>query len=108
LQLLGSRHSTRKKTVLVATNTPVAQAPGSPEADPGTVKITHYQSKDLILEADAKTPAVLLLNDRTGDDPGTSGWTKSPAPFLRCNYIMQGTSLCPRAITPLSSAISRP
>jgi uncharacterized membrane protein YfhO len=74
---------------LVASNTPVAQVPANPEADPGTVKISQYQSKDLILEADAKTPAVLLLNDRTGDDWNV--WVdQKPGAVLRCNYIMQG------------------
>ena len=67
LQLLGSAPFDPEKMVLVATNTPVTQAVGNPEADPGAVKMTHYQSKELVLEADAKTPAVLLLNDRTGD-----------------------------------------
>jgi hypothetical protein len=90
LRLLGSAPFDPAKTVLLATNTPVAQAPGSLDADPGTVKITHYKSTDLIMEAEAKTPAVLLLNNRTGDD-----WHVTvdgqPAPFLRCNYIMQGT-----------------
>jgi hypothetical protein len=90
LQLLGSAPFDPEKTVLVASDTPIAQAPGSADADPGTVKIMHYQSTDLLMEADAKTPAVLLLNDRTGDS-----WNvlvdQKPAPFLRCNDIMQGT-----------------
>jgi hypothetical protein len=82
------------KTVLVATNTPLSEKPGSTEADPGTVEITHYQSKHLILQADAKTPAVLLLNDRTGD--WWRVWVdQTPAPILRCNYIMQGVFVPP-------------
>jgi hypothetical protein len=77
------------KTVLIATNTPLSEKPSSAGADPGTVKITHYQSKHVELEADAKTPAVLLLNDRTGD--WWRVWVdQKPAPLLRCNYIMQG------------------
>jgi hypothetical protein len=90
LQLLSSAAFDPAKTVLVATNPPFAQAPGDPNADPGTVKITSYKSTDLIMEAEAKTPAVLLLNNRTGDS-----WNvlvdQKPAPFLRCNDIMQGT-----------------
>jgi len=73
---------------LVAKDTSIAQTPGNPDADAGTVKITHYQSKDLLLEADAKMPAVLLLNDHTGD------WNvfvdQKPGAVLRCNYIMRG------------------
>jgi hypothetical protein len=89
LQLLGSAAFDPEKVVLVDHDTPVAQAPGNPEADPGTVKISHYQSKDLILEADAKTPAVLLLNDRTGDSWNV--WVdQKAAAVLRCNYIVRG------------------
>jgi hypothetical protein len=90
LQLLASAPFDPVKTVLVAKDTPVTQTPGDAAADPGTVKISQYKSTHLIMEADAKTPAVLLLNDRTGDS-----WNvlidQKPAPFLRCNYIMQGT-----------------
>jgi uncharacterized membrane protein YfhO len=75
--------------VLVATNTPLAQKPGPAGTDPGTVKITSYQSKHVVLQADAKMAAVLLLNDRTGD--GWRVWVDDkPAELLRCNYIMQG------------------
>jgi hypothetical protein len=89
LQLLGAASFDPEKTVLVANDTPVAQAPGNPDADPGTVKISHYQSKYLTLEADAKTPAVLLLNDRTGDFWNV--WVdKMPGSVLRCNDIMRG------------------
>jgi hypothetical protein len=89
LQLLASAPFDPEKTVLVATNTPVAQASGNADTDPGTVKISHYQAKDLILEVDAKTPAVLLLNDRTGDFWNV--WVdQKPGSVLRCNYIMRG------------------
>ena len=89
LRLLGSAQFDPEKTVLVAGDTPVAQTPGNPDAEPGTVKITRYQSKDLILEADAKTPAVLLLNDSMGDF--WSVWVdEKPGAVLRCNYIVRG------------------
>ncbi len=89
LQKLVMPYFDLDNTVLVATNTPLAAKPGPAGADPGTVKITNYQSKHVVLQADAKTSAVLLLNDRTGD------WWRvwvddKPAPLLRCNYIMQG------------------
>jgi uncharacterized membrane protein YfhO len=43
----------------------------------------------LILEADAKTPAVLLLNNHSGDYWNV--WIdQKPGVVLRCNYIMQG------------------
>jgi hypothetical protein len=94
LQLLGSPSFDPEKTVLVAKDTPVAQSPGNPEADPGTVKFSHYKSKVLVLEADAKTPAVLLLNDRTGDFWNV--WVdKVPGVVLRCNDIMRGVFVPP-------------
>jgi hypothetical protein len=82
------------KMVLLATNTPAPQDPTQPEADPGTVTITSYLPRDVKLQADAKTPAVLLLNDRTGDYWNV--WVdQKPASVLRCNYIMRGVFLPP-------------
>jgi len=81
-------------TVLLATNSPVPQTASASTADPGTVAITEYHSKDIHLEAEAKTPAVLLLNDRFNPD-----WRVridgALAPVLRCNYIMRGVYLTP-------------
>jgi hypothetical protein len=89
LQALGSRPFDPEKIVLVAKDTPVSQGPTNPGADPGTVKISHYESKHVILDADAKTPAVLLLNDRT-DDSWHVWIDDQPMTLLRCNYLMQG------------------
>jgi len=89
LQTLASPQFNPEKTVLVAKDTPVSQGPGEPDADPGTVEISQYESKDLILQADAKTPAVLLLNNHTGDSWNV--WVdQKPGTVLRCNDIMQG------------------
>jgi hypothetical protein len=89
LQTLNSAEFDPDKTVLVARDTPLAQTPGAPNADPGTVKITSYHSKHLVLQADAKTPALLLRNDHV--DESWHIWIDGkPAPLLRCNYIMQG------------------
>jgi hypothetical protein len=94
LRTLASSQFDPEKTVLVAKDTPLAQAPGQPDADPGTVGITQYKSKDLILQADAKTPAVLLLNDHTSDFWNV--WIdQKPGAVLRCNDIMQGVFLQP-------------
>jgi hypothetical protein len=94
LQQLLSPWYDLDKNVLIATNTPISEKPDTMAPDPGTVKITHYESKHLILQADAKTPAVLLLNDRIGD------WWRvwvddKPSSLLRCNYIMQGVFVPP-------------
>jgi hypothetical protein len=49
LHTLASPQFDPEKTVLLAKETPVSQAPGQPDADPGTVEISQYESKDLIL-----------------------------------------------------------
>lgn len=89
LTTLNSPEFDPTRTVLLATDTPVAETPAHPETDPGTVEITSYKSRDVKLHADAKTAAVLLLNDRTGDYWNV--WVDgAPAKMLRCNYIMRG------------------
>jgi hypothetical protein len=92
LQTLDSEGFDPAKTVLVATNTPAPAVSAAAGADAGTVKITFYEPKRVVLQAEAKTPAVLLLNDRTG-----AGWSvtvdQKPAEVLRCNYIMRGVYL---------------
>jgi hypothetical protein len=82
------------RTVLVSKDTPVPQPPASPGTDAGEVTITEYHPKFVQVQADAKTPAVLLLNDRIAPD-----WEvrvdHQPAEILRCNYIMRGVYLSP-------------
>ena len=81
------------KTVLVSSNTPVPAA-AAPQADPGAVRIVSYAPKEVRLQATAKTPAVLLLNDRT--DPDWHAWVdQKPVTPLLCNYIMRGVYLTP-------------
>lgn len=92
LRLLSSKEFDPTRTALVASDTPVAQGSSNSTADPGTVSITDYQPKRVQLQADAKAPSILLLNDRY--DPG---WRVDvdgqPAPLLRCNDIMRGVYL---------------
>ena len=75
--------------MLVSPETPVTAPPTASSSDPGTATITEYHPKFVQIQADAKTPAVLLLNDRTAPD-----WyvtiDKKPAEVLRCNFIMRG------------------
>jgi hypothetical protein len=92
LEILASPDFEPWDTVLLATNSTVPQPAASSTNDPGTVAIVDYHPKNIRLEADAKTPAILLLNDRTNPDwrvriDGTL------APVLRCNYIMRGVYL---------------
>jgi hypothetical protein len=94
LATLASTNFDPAQSVLLWTNTPVAQAPGDPSADAGTVEITDYNPKFIQLRAAARLPAVLLLNDRFAPS-----WSVSvdgrPATMLRCNYIMRGVFLTP-------------
>jgi len=91
LQALTSPQWDPAQAVLISSNTPVPP-PTAPGADPGNVTITSYAPKEVRLKAAAKTPAVLLYNDRTADD--WRAWVDGkPAPLLRCNYIMRGVFL---------------
>jgi hypothetical protein len=86
------------KVVLVSQTRPqdpaVAAMPTAPEADPGTATIAQYHPKFVQIQADAKVPSLLLLNDRIAPD-----WQvridHQPAKILRCNYIMRGVYLTP-------------
>ena len=94
LSTLVSTNFNPWQTVLVSPETPVPQAASPPDTDPGTVAITDYRPKYVRLQASARTPAILLLNDRISPD-----WQlfvdEKPAPILRCNYIMRGVLLSP-------------
>jgi hypothetical protein len=94
LALLGSQEFDPWQTVLVAHNTPLTLSVSTNTADPGTVTITDYNPKFARLEADVKTSAVLLFNDRIGSD-----WhvriDGANSTLLRCNYIMRGVSVTP-------------
>jgi len=97
LETLFSPGFNPAQTVLVATNLPAPPA-GATNQSAGTVAFVSYAPKDLVLKADVKTPAVLLLNDKY--DPYWQVLVDGhPAPLLRCNFIMRGVSLTPGAHT---------
>jgi hypothetical protein len=92
LPILASPNFDPSQTVLLSKDTPVSHTPVSTNGDPGTVEITDYQPKEVDLSAHAKTPAILLLNDRIA--ASWKAWVdKKPVPVLRCNYIMRGVAL---------------
>jgi len=98
LETLASHEFDPEQTVLVAQDTPVSQPSGDPKLDAGAVSITDYHPKRVKLQANAVTPAVLLLNDRIA--PAWRVWVdQKPAPLLRCNYLMRGVFLTPGAHT---------
>jgi hypothetical protein len=80
-------------TVLVAGGVP-APPPAATNQDPGSVEITSYAPKDVVLKSDVRTPAVLLLNDRF-EQHWKVAVDGTPRTLLRCNYLMRGVYLEP-------------
>lgn len=78
----------------VIVNSAIAGPTATNTNAPGTVEFVSYASKHIVLKADVKTPAVLLLNDRFD-----ANWTvrvdDQPAPLLRANFIMRAVRLEP-------------
>ncbi len=74
----------------------LASKPGIEPAagDPGTVKIDSYSPRRIVLSADSKTPAVLLLNDHF--DPNWKATVDGQSvEILRANHLMRGIALKP-------------
>jgi hypothetical protein len=90
LQMLASPDFDPQQTVLVSE--PLPTAPESTNQNSGTVDFKSYAPNDIVFNAQAGAPSVLLLNDKF--DPH---WRVSvdgkPAELLRCNYIMRGVYL---------------
>ena len=92
LKTLADLNFDPAKTVLVSTPQKNLPAIATNEADAGTVEFKSYAPKKIVFSASAKTPAVLLLNDKFD-----TGWSVTvdgqPAPLLRCNFLMRGVQL---------------
>jgi hypothetical protein len=82
-------------TVVVAGGVPNPPADAGTNQDPGTVDITSYAPKDILLKSDARGPTVLLLNDRIEPAWKVTVDGKPQPPVLRCNYLMRGVYLEP-------------
>jgi len=84
-----------QQTVLLSA--PLSAVP-STNQNSGTVGFKSYAPKDIVFNANAVAPSVLLLNDKF--DPN---WRVAvdgqPAQLLRCNYIMRGVYLAPGSHT---------
>lgn len=91
---LGDRDFDPWKKVFVSGSDTPNPAPAAASQDAGTVNFTDYAPRDIHFNADVKTPAVLLLNDKYDADWKVAVDGK-PAPLLRCNYIMRGVYLQP-------------
>jgi hypothetical protein len=94
LQTLASADFDASETVLVSTSLPTPSAATATNTNPGTVGFKSYSPKDILFDARAEVPSVLLLNDQY--DPNWRVLVDGkPEPLLRCNYIMRGVYLTP-------------
>ncbi len=97
LQQLASPAFDAAQTLLVA-DSRVAAPPVATNQTLGTVEFKSYAPKHILLQTQADTAGVLLLNDRFAD-----GWQVrvdgKPDTLLRCNYLMRGVHLGPGAHT---------
>jgi hypothetical protein len=84
--------------VLVAGGWPAASTIGNLVPNAGTVTITRYKPKDILLKSNAPGPTVLLLNDHF-DPHWKVAVDGRPETLLRCNFIMRGVGLAPGAHT---------
>jgi hypothetical protein len=93
LKQLASTAFNPAQKVFVAAPLP-APAPANPNPSAGTVDFTSYAPKQIVLQAKAAAPSLLLLNDKF--DPGWKVTVDGrPAELLRCNYIMRGVRVPP-------------
>jgi hypothetical protein len=84
--------------VLVADGPPPVPGAAATNQNAGAVKFISYAPKRIVLNAQANTPAVLLLNDKY--DPNWQVWVDGKREaLLRCNFIMRGVCLQPGAHT---------
>jgi hypothetical protein len=91
LKTLASTNFDPWQTVLVSMPLPVAAATNQ---NAGSVEFKSYAPKDILFNAQATVPAVLLLNDKF--DPYWRVLVDGkPAELLRCNFIMRGVYLTP-------------
>ena len=83
------------QTVLVGGGLPTsASTSGTTNQNTGSVEFTGYAPKDIVFNANAASPSILLLNDRY--DPNWKVFVDDkPDTLLRCNYLMRGVYLTP-------------
>ena len=98
LQQLAAASFDPLKTVLVSKAIPNEPMTSAPSGTGGTVEFKSYAPKDIVLDAQANMPSILLLNDKF--DPNWRVFVDGkPADLLRCNFIMRGVFLSPGSHT---------
>ena len=120
LQTLADANFDAQQTVLVSTPLPVTPITGMTNQNSSTVEFKRYTPedsafkgkkndlwkkagycyapKDMMFDANAAAPSVLLLNDKY-DSHWSALVDGKPAPIFRANYIMRGVYLAPGAHT---------
>jgi hypothetical protein len=79
--------------VLVSNMVPAPQS-GMTNSPAGSVRFEAYSPKDIVLQAEATAPSILLVNDRF--DPNWEVLVDGQkASVLRCNHLMRGVYLQP-------------
>ncbi|MBI3417546.1 MAG: hypothetical protein HY043_19820 [Verrucomicrobia bacterium] len=92
LKQLASTNFNPAQSVFVADS--IQPPAGATNAEPGTVEFKAYAPKRIQLEADARQPSVLLLNDRF--EPQWQVFVDGKREtLLRCNFTMRGVLLAP-------------
>lgn len=98
LQTLTAQNFDPKKSVLVSEPMPDPPGNNSPDKDAVPVPIKSYAPKDIVLDAHASAPSILLLTDKF--DPNWRVYVDGKqAKLFRCNFIMRGVFLTPGAHT---------
>jgi hypothetical protein len=93
LQTIANPAFDLNNDVLVSNTLP--QPTAAPGADPGTVEINpNYKSKRIEMQADVKTPSVLLFSERYNPKWQVEVDGKME-PLLKCNFIERGVYLTP-------------
>lgn len=93
LSLLGSTNFSPHAEVLVADPVPAPSVTTSSQPA-GTAVYQSYSSRRFVIDTEARTPCVLLVNDK--HDPDWNVFVDGkPEPLLRANYIMRAVYLTP-------------
>jgi len=86
------------QTVLVSGGIPSTAPSEATNQNVGSVDFSSYSSKNIVLKSNSSSQSVLLLNDHF--DPNWKVLVDgTPAPLLRCNFIMRGVYLSPGSHT---------
>jgi len=97
LKLLVESDFDAARTALVSDPIP-PPSPSATNVEAGTTEIVSYKPKRIVLKADARVPAILVMNSR--HDPNWHVWVDGhPAALLRCNYLVRGVALTPGSHT---------